>query len=57
MELEGYALWSMACYNAIAHSFSVGHFKGDDGPVTFESYGCFARAKQMQLKLGARERK
>ena len=37
--------------------FSVGRFTKDVGPVTFESDGCFVKAKGMQWKLGAREGK
>ncbi|GMF66050.1 unnamed protein product [Phytophthora lilii] len=37
--------------------FSVGRFTKDVGPVTFETDGCFAEAKGIKWKLGAREGK
>ena len=37
--------------------FSVGRLTKVVGPVTFESDGCFVKAKGMQWKLGAREGK
>ena len=37
--------------------FSIGRFTKDVGPITFESDGCFVKAKGMQWKLGAREGK
>ena len=37
--------------------FSVGRFTKDVGPVTFDTDGCFAEAKGMKWKIGAREGK
>ncbi|CEG46576.1 FOG: Transposon-encoded proteins with TYA, reverse transcriptase, integrase domains in various combinations, partial [Plasmopara halstedii] len=43
--------------NLSRNLFSVGRFTKDVGPVTFERDGCFAEAKGLRWKIGAREGK